>query len=708
MPTNQKKKESSYTTNYELYLLDKNYKEGSNLKNVIEQAQNFFNGDQYPNANYNNMIRMTMNICRFSAQIKASKIVGTPIYFGFTADNNETDTTALRQFDEYNCSKLSMETSNYRSALNGYVNGTEVTFIRWDDDDTSYKGIYKGGLVEEHIDPLHFGVANPRVEDLQNQQWVMFWTTASIGALKAIIEGKDEKEIKEKQAALEGDAENGSDGKVDYSNINHQLVTLFTRFFRVDGEVYFMCSTKSVDIFRYPHPLSRKVGNKIIEKVVNDYLKEIAKGEQSEDKVQDYKIDYEDLIMSSYSNDAFTDKEYKEIKEKFSLYPFAKFCPLPTNDAFFGESSMKELIAIQKGLNFALSMILKCMENNAYNKIIVKEDALRGQVITNEPGQVITDYSGFTNAWGIKFAETQPMPNGVFDAASNLFAMARTVYSFSDVMDGSITNQDLSGYAVSQMIKQSNTSIEQQQKLFFRYNEEKAYIRLMYYKHYVDEAKYTYALDDGELDAQEQAKQMLSRKVNATGRLDALPEEPTENLKQTLSRPVHKMKVATIKGKDLYGVSFDIGIDAMQGVLDSQLIEQQFWDNMLLNNGLANIDPELLEAYIKASPNVSQRTKTTLQSTLNQMKRSENQQLKQQIADLAQKTSAIIDYAKRLEQVTGYQGNYLKNLTSEFTSKIQTQNRVIEDLQKVSMNPKKSEGQKKSDASRGIAGTAQS
>ena len=703
MATNQK--QNSYTTNYELYLLDKNYKDGSNIGRVIEQAQDFYNGDQYPNENYNNMIRVTMNICRFSAQIKASKINGTPIYFGFTADNNETDTTALRQFDEYNCSKLSIETSNYRSALNGYVNGTEITFIRWDDDDTSYKGIYKGGLVEEHINPLRFAVANPRVEDLQNQQWVMFWMTAAVGAVKELIEGKDEKEIKEKQKLIEEDIENNN----DTINVNHKLVNLYTRFFRVDGEVYFMCSTKSVDIFRYPHPLSRKVGNKIIKKVVEDYLKALKKGDgDNDEKIQDYKVDYEDLIMSSYSNDAFTDKEYKKIKEKFSLYPFAKFTPLPVNDSFYGESSMKELIAIQKGLNFALSMILKCMENNAYNKIIVKPDALNGQVITNEPSQVLTDYSGFTNAWGIKFAETQPMPNGVFDAASNLFAMARTVYSFSDVMDGSITNQDLSGYAVSQMIKQSNTSIEQQQKLFFRYNEEKAYIRLMYYKHYVDEGKYTYELDDGEVAQQDKAREMLARKVNATGALDTLPQEPAETLKETLNRKVHKVKVGTIKGEDLYGVNFDIGIDAMQGVLDSQLIEQQFFDNMLLNNGLSNIDPDLLEAYIQASPNVSARTKATLKKTIDHMKQSENQQLKAQMADLMQKTSGIIDYAKRLEETVGVQGNYLKNLTNEFTAKINGQNKYIRDLQKLTMNPRKDEGQVKSQASRGISGTAES
>ena len=134
-------------------------------------------------------------------------------------------------------------------------------------------------------------------------------------------------------------------------------------------------------------------------------------------------------------------------------------------------------------------MNLKCAENNAYNKIFAKPEALRGQKITNEPSQVLVDYSNFTNGWGIKFAETPAMPNGLLDFTDKLLGMTRVIYGFSDVMDGSLTNQDMSGYMLQQMIKQSNTSIEQQQQIFWAYNEDKAAIRLMFYKHYVDKGQ---------------------------------------------------------------------------------------------------------------------------------------------------------------------------------------------------------------------------
>lgn len=704
------------TTNYQLYKLDEQFKNAHNVIKVIDQSQNFYNGIQYPNQNYNNMIRVTLNICSFSATIKASKICGTPIYLTFTADNLETDCTALRQFDEYNCNKLHLKENNYQAALNGFVNGTEVTFIRWDDDDTTYKGIYKGGLVEEHIDLRNFALANPFIHEIQNQQWVMFWEDYSVGGIKEMVEGKDEKEIEAKRKLIERELGNGNqDDYKDKEFINHSLAKVYTRFFRVDGEVYFMCSTKEVDLFRYPHPLSRKVSKNIIKKIVDKYLDDIKKDKEDEngDLIQDYKIDYEDLIMSATSSEAFSDKEYKKIKEKFSLYPFAVFRPFAQNRFFYGRSDISQMIAIQKALNFSLSMTLKCMENNAYNKILVKPDALQGQVITNEPSQVLVDYSGFTNQWGIKFAESQPMPNGLLDSADRILAMTRVIYGFNDVMDGSLSNQDMSGYMLQQMIKQSNTSIEQQQQLFWLYNEEKAAIRLLYYKHYVDIARYTYEISDAEYEGNEQARQILQQGVANGKQMMTMPDIDPQEIKAQLNKPSHKIKIGQITNEELYGVGFDITIDAIQGLADSKLIEQQMWDNLLLNGGINNISPEILDMYLQASPNVSPRTKAALKTVIDNLKQSKLKQLEGQYRELLSKTQQIMTYAKQLESMTGYQSNYLKNLQVEFTTKVNDQNKIIgslaKDLDKYrSVEGNNSPGEVKSNNSRGIDGSRMS
>lgn len=700
---------SKTTTEHKLYELDRQYKSNTNLINYINEAQDFYNGNQYPNANYKNMIRVSLNICSFSANIKASKICGTPIYLTFTADNQETDCTALQRFDEYNCNKMHLKTNNFQAALNGFVNGTEITFIRWDDDDTTYKGIYKGGLIEDHIDIRNFAVANPYIQDIQNQQWVMFWEDFPVGAIKEMLEGSED-EIAEKKRLIEREGAREDEYK-NKDAINHALCRMYTRFFRIDGEVYFMCSTEKVNIFKYPKPLSKKISKQIIEKVVDDYLKqkkEVIDLDDDGNYIPDYKIDYEDLIMCSTSSSAFTDKEYRKVKEKFSLYPFAVFRPFAQNRSFYGRSDIKSLIPIQKGLNFIISMNLKCAENNAYNKIFAKPDALGGQVITNEPGQVIIDHSGFTNGWGIKFAESQPMPNGLLDLASSLFGMTRTIYGFSDVMDGSLTNQDMSGYMLQQMIKQSNTSIEQQQQLFWLFNEEKAAIRLMYYKHYVDKAKYTFELTDSEYEGEEQARQMLYNATLAGKQLQTMPNAKP----QDFETPTHKTQIREITNEDMYGVNFDISIESMQGLQDSKLIEQQMWDNLVWQGQLQNIQPEMLELYFQYSPSVSPRTKTSIKGAIENLKQSKIARLESQLQQLGQYTEQIMAYAKKLEATNGYQSTYLKNLQNEFVGKINMQNQIIgglsKDLEKYRGTPNgqpMTEGQVKSNNSRGIEGT---
>lgn len=705
--------EKKTTTAFNLYELDKQYKDRTNFVNYINEQQDFYNGKQYPNENVKNMIRVTINICSMCVKIKASKVVGTPIYLTFTADDNETDCTALRQFDEYNFNKMKMDAENYQAALNGYVNGTEITYMPWDDTETTYKGIYKGGISIEHIDPRNFAVANPFILDIQKQKWVMFWEDYDVDALIDMVEGdKTEKEEKIKLLKY-GYQKDGNDYKQD-SEVNHKLVKMFTRFFRVDGEVFFECSTEYVNLFKYPHPLSRKLAKDKMKKIVEEFIKKQEKTQEENgetNQILDYKIDYEDLLINSTDGKMFNDESYENEKEKFNLYPFAVYRPSAINRSFYGRSDIKNIIPTQRAINFVLSMVAKCAENNAYNKIFAKEGALDGQVITNEPSQVITDHTNFTNGWGIKMAESQPLPNGLLEFAQNLLSMTRVVYGFNEVMDGSISNQDLSGYAVQQMIKQSNTSIEQEQMLFWRYNEDMAAIRLLYYKHYVSKAKYTVELTDAEFEGEEQARQILNSGLNNGANFATLQGVNPEEVRERLSRETHKVKVKEFKNEDIWGKNFDIAIDAEQGLADSKLVEQQTWDNLILNNGIQNISPTLLSLYLQAAPNISQRTKTALKHVVKNLEMSENEQLKKQLNELMQQTQQIMSYTKQLEARNGYQSEYLKNLQNEFASKINAQNKIIGGLTKqmdkmVSPTGEQvTDGEVKSNNAKGVAGT---
>ena len=700
--------ERQQTINYRLYLLDEQYKSSTNLNKYIKEAQDFYNGTQYSSENYENMIRVTLNICSFSTNIKASKVVGTPIHIRFTSDNENVDCTALQRFDEYCISKLNEKTENFQSALDGFNNGTSIIYYRWDEDDTSYKGIYKGGLVLTHIDPRNFAVANPYIKDIQNQKWVMFWKDEEVAAIKSLVEGKNRKERMEQIIPDDYEARKDFYDK-NPDAMNHALARLYTRFFKINGEVYFMASTANCDLFEYPHALNPKVNKSIIKKIMDEYKKKTESNntndEESLEKIPDYDIDYEDVVIQLTKTEKFSDEEYKKEKEKFSLYPFAVFIPFTINGSFYGRSDVKSLIPIQKGINFMLNMMLMCAQNNAYNKIFAKEGALQGQIITNEPGQVLTDYSKFTNGWGIKFAESQPMPNGMIDFVENLLGMVRVIYGFNDVMDGSVSNQDMSGYMLQQMIKQSNTTIEQQQQLFWKFCKDKAAIRLTFYKFFVDKAKYTYELEDYEVDSNEDARKKLkNRKMTLEKQGKTLAIGDVD-----LDIPTRKTQVKTFTKEDIYGSNFDIAIDVLQGLVDSELAESQMWDTLILNGGIQNMSPELLEMYLEANPTVSQHTKHALKAIVEKQKRSENYQLKQKLEEASAYLQKLLQYTKELEAQNGYKTNYIDNLTKEFTNKIGVANKVIDAQNKQLASTQKggqvvSEGQGKSMNAQGISG----
>lgn len=704
--------EKEYTINYQLYLLDKSFKTGSNLTEAVKQTRAFYEGRQFDeDGNEDNAIRVSMNFMKMCAKMKSAKVVGTERYVNFTADN-DYDCHVLQRFDEYNIRKLNEKTKAFLSVLNAFVDATAVYGYRWDEDNTSYKGIYKGGLVGENYNILGWAVANNFLHSMQGQKWVMYWKEADVQGVRELVEREDEDEKERVQEFIKPDNYTEEDTGVKKEYVNHGLCTLFTRFFRIEGEVCFMCSTREVDLFEFPHFMNPNVNKAIKAKakqIIEDYKKRGKDGqtdddEENYDKVPDYRIDVEDLAVQIGKHKVFTEDAYKEVKEKFYLYPFTFFTPDETPDSFYGFCDLRDMVRIQKGYNFAISMVLKCLENNAYNKIIVKEGALQGQEITNEPGQVLVDHTRMANGFGIKFAESQPMPNGVIEFAQRLFEQTRLMYGFNDVMNGDVSNQDISGYAVQQMIKQANTSIEQQQQLFWQFEKEKAEIRLMFYKFYVDEAKYTYELPNYKVDQEEESRQaLLARKQQ----LEAQGKELSIGKDIDLTKPTKKWQVRDFSGKDMFGTNFDVNVDVIQGLADSKLAEAQMWDTLIMNGNIQNMEPEMLELYLEANPTVSQRSKATLKAIVEKQKQSENYQLKEKLQQALQYLQQVLQYSKELEAQNGYKSNYIDNLTKEFTEKIGVANKVITAQNQVlQKRDAVEEGEGKSNNARGIKGTS--
>lgn len=665
------------------------YQTKTDLVDSIMEDDDFYNGRQWGDYDpTDGFPRVTVNIIKKGVDLIASKVNGTPLYLSYSAfgyGGESKDCTRLAQFDEFVLKDLDDTTFGWQSCVNADVRGTEITYVRWDADDETIKGLYKGGLAYEHIDPRCFAVANPQLPNIQKQAWVMFWSDVPLGACKKMVDEEtdlsDREKERRKKFLVRDDTSKRDDILLYKDSMNGSLIRVYTRFFRINGEVCYMCSTQTTDLFAYPKPLSTLVPEDYGKKAQEAYEKKLrdlnswknAEGYEGE-LMPDLDIDYEDVTIGDYGRKANSDEDHRRLKERFSLYPFAVYTSKPISNSIFGFSMTKALIPAQKALNYCYSMVVQCAQNNAFSKIFAKDGALGNQEITNEPGQIITDYSNDVNGWGIKLAESQPLPNDLTAFGGNFMDIIAKTYGFSDVMSGEISNQDLSGYAVQQMVKQNNTPIEQQQQLFWKYKKDLAKIRIMFYKHYVDEAYYSWDYTDGEVELNEK-----SRRTLIAGSAQGLPIQHPDGTDYTpdelemLKKPVEKTHFSSIKGKDLWGNDYVISIDAQQGLVDSKLTEEQAFDNLIMNGGVANMDADTFEFVIKCDPAFSPKTRASMLTYARIKREGEIAQYQQQIAQLQQQLQAM-------QSQLGFQSNYNKNLQAEFESKIKAANRYTKNI----------------------------
>lgn len=665
------------------------YQSKTDLVGSIEEDDDFYNGRQWGEYDPSDGFpRVTVNVIKKGVDLIASKINGTPLYLSFSAfgDGAEPkDCTRLGQFDEFVLSQLDDSTFGWQSCVNADVHGTEITYVRWDCDDETVRGLYKGGLAYEHIDPRRFAVANPQLPDVQKQAWVMIWTDVPLGACKAMIgseEGLSDEEKERRKSLLSRDDARKKDDILLYKDImNGALLRVYTRFFRINGEVCYMCSTQTVDLFAWPRPLSTLVASDYARKSQERYerrLEDIGSWKKGDDYagelMPDLDIDYEDVTIGDYAKEPNSDSEHRRLKERFGLYPFAVYSSKPISNSIFGFSLTKALIPAQKALNYCYSMVVQCAQNNAFSKIFAKDGALGNQEISNEPGQIITDYSNDVNGWGIKLAESQPLPNDLTAFGGSFMDVIAKTYGFSDVMSGEIANQDLSGYAVQQMVKQNNTPIEQQQQLFWKYKKDLAKIRVLFYKHYVDEAYYSWEKTDSQMEIDEASRAKLLKGLSSGLRMSH-PDgsEYTEDELAMIRQPVRKTHFSSLKGRELWGSDFVVSIDAQQGLVDSKLTEEQAFESLIMNGGIANMDAGTFEFVIKCDPAFSPKTRATMLNYAKTRREGEIAQYKAQIAQLTQQLEAM-------GTQLGYQANYNKNLQAEFSDKINAANRYTRNI----------------------------
>lgn len=665
--------ESRETINYKYYLSDKAYKDSANLVRYWNQMQDFYEGKQFPDGYLIGIPKFTANLCKYLINTKASKLRGTPYTLAFQS-SNKTATTKLERFDKFILLDLKYDTELQDSIINMLIYGTEIVFYHFDDNSVSLDALYKGKLSRDHIDLRRFAVANPYLPSLQKQKWVMYWSYEEVEAVRERcrrFEGESEEDFKLRVDSILPD-DYTEEKYPDTSYVSHGLCTVFTRYFRVNGEVCFQSSTKNVDLFDpislNPHTNAKKLARKL-----RKSLEESIKTNRALNKVEDYKIDNENLMIEA-SKDNMSESEYIDELSKFRAYPFVDFAPTRRFNHFYGISDIQDVIAGQQVVNFCLTMAGKSIQENAWGKWIAKQGALRGQQINNDGGQLLIDYSK-GNSFGVQRVEANSgnMLN-IVEYVNQMLTILRTLSGANETITGENASQ-LSGYAISLLQEQGNTVFEMiQSKLWNDFAVSEATIRLQFYLfYYEDKIKFLYEFSDTEYENavsvvnERKAFDLEAYKANPSGltppNFDSYPT-PEREVEEEFS------------SEDIKKITFYIVPKAGRGIKYSEVVQADQINQLFKDGTIANLSVTDKRAYIELNPMIDETTKVKFKAILDNQEKSENARLVQANKQLQ---TAVEQQQARIESLTRQiqmYAQYVSDLKQEFKTRLSAADKV--------------------------------
>lgn len=406
----------------------KQYQKGIDYQNRIGLRANlptfvdFYEGKQWPapTKNTKNLPRPVVNIIKMICRNKKAAIVSAPVRIVYKSHDKDVDTSLFNGFAEWVQKDMNQESYDKEGIEDGTKKGAYFFHYYWDTDATNAKGSKVGALRCELIDPLNIFFENPCQLDEQKQKWIIISTRMNVDAVRAMV--KDE--------SLKAMINGGSDSENPYNSKEQeedQLVTVLTKYFRRGGEVYCQKCTKDV-----------LLGEAFS---INPSINKSTLGFDEDEP-----------------NVASPDRPDENIgNTRAFLYPVVVGCYEKKDRCIYGLGEVEGLIPNQKAINFNYAMSLLNIQEVAWGKYIALPGALKGQTITNVPGQVLIDYSG--TGTGIKKMTEQAIQSAPVNVADALIGLTRSVSGASEISTGEISG-GLSGEAIALLQSQAKLPID--------------------------------------------------------------------------------------------------------------------------------------------------------------------------------------------------------------------------------------------------------
>lgn len=635
-----------YRSYYEHFLLP------GGIIEALNERRRFFRGDQYAKNYANNAPKPTLNLVQEGVTKIAGKITGTKRHANFIADKDDEALAALDAFYEHQTSKMKRELTIADATMIALIDGTSVVFTSFDADTIGTEGLYKGFLKDVIVPFEETFWSNPWTDDPQEMRYCGYYLDMEVGAAKELIEGSEaDRKVKARYIAKEnyfmGEAPYNFDKITD-----SDMTRVYVRFIRKGGETYFEVATQYVTLTSHPHALNPKVTEMNLARLAAELRAKKAK-ETNERHPDGYVEDYEtDQAKYVLYTDAVKESHSRHVSEKrkFSRFPVAVCIPYPElpHKCILGRSLSAAIIPNQKLYNYCYLLVTLIMQYHAMPKWIAKPGALGNQVIDNTPNQVLIDYTKIQDVGGNGFGLTrmssgEAINSNLIEIGDTIAANTRFILGFAN-LEASGTNID-SGYEYAQRMKQVNLPLEIPQQHVWHFCAELARNDLMYFTHYVDNAKFYSVRSDSELALNEDYRRMSQQMINS-GK-SQLP-------KGTVLPKTRRFELRSID-KSFFDDEFDVTIEVEQGIAGSELTESQHYNQIWQYVAQGNLTADKIRMLVNGDPAISRKTRARVGAALEELETSQLAMKDQQIQALQQAVSELQSYMKFSQQVIQHQ-----------------------------------------------------
>ncbi len=611
---------SEVTSLWEDYQNGLAYQQSSGLAKNLPKFVKFYEGDQWPapTKNTKNLPRPVVNIIKMICRNKKSAILSVPVKIIYRAEDDMADVEKFNRFADYIQKELGQDALDKKAIDDAVKKGSYFYHYYWDSEAKGKDGVKEGGLRCEIIDPLNIFFSDPTQLDEQKQEWILIASRENVKSVKAKCDADVD------QDAIVSDENDSKYGTIEQEG--DKLCTVLTRYFRKDGEVYCEKATKNI-VVNKPFAITPDL--------------------DAAGKILGFEEDA--------PNNALPDNHEQEslvpAAVKAHLYPIVVGNYEIRERSIYGLGEVEGLIPNQKAINFNLAMALLNNQELAWGKYIVLPNALKGQTITNEPGQVLIDHTG--SGQGIRKMSEQTIQTQPLQIIDTLTQLTRVVTGSTEVMTGETLGAGMSGAAIAQLQSQAQAPVEELRDAFWIVKEKQGKVLAQFFKLYYTDKAFSYTDEQAPTDANGVPMQGAAMEEVQMG--DVFSSQEYEH------------------------TEFSVVVEATSGTKASAAGDINALDVLLARGAIS------MKTYLKAYPKDALSNRSEILKGIEADEQDQIKQLTQQLeqaqvqnvelAKIVEQQKATVDQVVAVIKENNSLKSFIANLYTEASAKIQEGNR---------------------------------